>query len=299
MNKITNITIVLSFLGLWVSSIFTKDFEIILGFILIFSFGILHGSNDLQIINNLSINHKFGRFFSILIIYLLTIALSIFIFYLLPEVGLFLFILFSAYHFGEQHWESKGMEIKASVEHLLYLFYGLFILFLLFICNLKEVVEVVNSITSHVLSEKIIYASFILIAIGLIIIFFISIFKIKNNRKIILGELFYLLILGVIFKSSSLIWGFTIYFIFWHSIPSLYEQVVFIYGTSNKKNYLNYLKKAFPYWFVSLVGIRVVYILLREKQIFYAIFFSFIAAVTFPHAIVINKMFKQKKRNHK
>ena len=64
------------------------------------------------------------------------------------------------------------------------------------------------------------------------------------------------------------------------------------------KNHLDYFKKAFPYWIVSLIGIIIVYFIFRQKQIFYAIFFSFIAAITFPHTIVINKMFKQKKRHH-
>ena len=114
-------------------------------------------------------------------------------------------------------------------------------------------------------------------------------------KAIIIKELFLLLIFTIIFKVSTLIWGFTIYFIFWHSIPSLLEQVTFIYGTFTMKNIKRYCLKAIPYWFLSLMGISIVYFIFKEEKIFYAIFFSFIAAVTFPHTLVINKMFVNKK----
>jgi hypothetical protein len=39
----------------------------------------------------------------------------------------------------------------------------------------------------------------------------------------------------------------------------------------------------------------IVIFVFHEEKLLYAIIFSFIAAVTFPHAIVITKMFKQKK----
>jgi Brp/Blh family beta-carotene 15,15'-monooxygenase len=94
---------------------------------------------------------------------------------------------------------------------------------------------------------------------------------------------------------STLIWGFTIYFIFWHSIPSLYEQITYIYKDFNNVNIFSYLKKAFPYWIISLIGIAIVYYIFKEEKLFYAIFFSFLAAITFPHALVMNKMFTNKK----
>ena len=69
----------------------------------------------------------------------------------------------------------------------------------------------------------------------------------------------------------------------------------FIYGAFNKKNVFQYCKQSFPYWVLSLIGIGIVYVIFKEEKMFYAIFFSFIAAVTFPHTLVINKMFLHKK----
>jgi Brp/Blh family beta-carotene 15,15'-monooxygenase len=108
-------------------------------------------------------------------------------------------------------------------------------------------------------------------------------------------EIFYLIIFAIIFKVSTLIWGFTIYFILWHSIPSLFEQITFIYGDFNKNNIFNYIKNALPYWVISIIGLIVVFQIFKEEKLLYAIVFSFIAAVTFPHSLVITKMFKHKK----
>lgn len=110
----------------------------------------------------------------------------------------------------------------------------------------------------------------------------------------VLRELGLLLILGIVFKASSLIWGFTIYFILWHSIPSLLDQITFIFGDLEKKSIFKYAIAALPYWLISLIGISVLFLIFKNEKHFYSLFFAFIAAVTFPHAIVMLKMFTKK-----
>ena len=295
MEKIYNISIVLSFLGLWLTSIIPGDFEILIGFILIFSFGILHGSNDILLIDTISNQKTKFPFLKVIAIYLVTVLTAVILFYVLPTLALILFILFSAFHFGEQHWENKMLDTNTVIIRAYYFFYGLFILMLLFMFNQEEVLEVVKSITGNNISNQIIIIIFIITSIVLILLSIIMIFKSDIFKSLIIKELFYLLVFAIVFKVSTLIWGFTIYFIFWHSIPSLFEQVNFIYGDFKKKNVIMYLKKALPYWIISLIGITVVFFIFKEQKLFYAILFSFIAAVTFPHSLVISKMFQNKK----
>ena len=295
MTKFFNISILLSFFGLWITSMVSGELEIILGFLLIFSFGILHGSNDILLINSISNKKTQHPFFKVLGTYLLTVLSAVIIFYFLPLVGLILFILFSAYHFGEQHWESKLLNVSKKLKDVYYFIYGLLLLQLLFVLNSDDVIKVVFSITKYTILKDLIIYSFVF---NCFIFTFLTMFfyvKFTSFKTIIIKELFLLLIFAIIFKVSTLIWGFTIYFIFWHSIPSLYEQVNFIYGSFKKKNIFQYGVKAIPYWLLSLVGISIVYIIFKEEKMFYAIFFSFIAAVTFPHTLVINKMFLNKK----
>jgi len=295
MKKIYNILIPLSFAGLWITSVFSKEIEVLFGFILIFTFGILHGSNDILLIDTISNKKKVYPFFRVLAIYLLTVFIAVVIFYFIPLFALILFVVFSAFHFGQQHWEHRELKASTIIKNVYYFLYGMVVLELLFVFNTTEVIEVVSSITGYELDNKTINR--FLIVFG--IMFFLLAILIANTSKpfksYILIELFYLLIFSIIFNVSSLIWGFTIYFILWHSIPSLYEQVSFIYGNFNKKNLLRYCKTAFPYWLISIIGIVIVYFVFKDEKLFYAIFFSFIAAVTFPHTIVINKLFSNKK----
>lgn len=295
MDKIYNISIVLSFLGLWLTSTIPAKFEIFLGFILIFSFGILHGSNDIILIDTISNEKTKYPFLKVLAVYLLTVFTSVAFFYFIPIVALILFIVFSAFHFGEQHWESKNLNANKLLVNTFYFFYGLSILFLLFVFNTSEVIEIIDSITKYTFSSESILYCFIFSTIALAFLMIKLLYESKSFQKNIVKELFFLVVFAIVFKVSSLIWGFTIYFIFWHSVPSLFEQVIFIYGSFSKGNLCSYVKKALPYWFISLVGITTVFLIFKEEQLLYAILFSFIAAVTFPHSFVINKMFSNKK----
>lgn len=296
MSKIDNISIVLSFLALWMTSLFNSELEIILGFSLIFSFGILHGSNDIVLISNFSVIKEKYTFIKILITYILIVIFAIAIFYLIPIFGLVLFILFSAYHFGEQHWESKKVLKQTILEKLFFTCYGLLVLQLLFVLNAEDVIEVIYAISKTTINYKsIVIVTYVSAGLFLVMSAYIFI-KNKTFKTVLLKEVFFLLIFTIIFKVSSLIWGFAIYFIFWHSIPSLVEQVTFLHKEVNKNTVLKYFKTAFPYWMISVIGVFGVYLIFKNDSAFYAIFFSFIAAVTFPHTLVINKLFKSKKQ---
>jgi Brp/Blh family beta-carotene 15,15'-monooxygenase len=118
--------------------------------------------------------------------------------------------------------------------------------------------------------------------------------KLIEFKNRVLLETFYLLVFTVIFRVSSLIWGFAIYFIIWHSIPSIINQIKYLNGEFNKKNFWKYIKSAFVYWLISLIGIATLYLLFKDIKIFNALFFSFLAAITFPHVLVIFILFKKK-----
>jgi Brp/Blh family beta-carotene 15,15'-monooxygenase len=272
-----------------------SDYEILLGFFLIVTFGIFHGSNDILLIETIANKKTKHPFFRVLTTYIVVVLIAVAVFYFIPILALILFILFSAFHFGEQHWENKDLEVSSLIKHAFYLSYGLLILTILFIFNTEEVKDVIASITKYNISKTIIKFTFVLSAIIFIVLLIYITYKSEAIKKIILREVFYLGIFTLLFKVSTLIWGFTIYFIFWHSLPSLYEQIHFIYGSFDKQNILQYCKNAFPYWLISLIGMGAMYYLFREEQLVYAILFSFIAAITFPHSLVMNKMFKNKK----
>ena len=94
------------------------------------------------------------------------------------------------------------------------------------------------------------------------------------------------IILMLLFWTTNLIVSFGTYFIIWHSWPSLKDQTRTLYKKPNA--YFEYLKDAFPYWIISILGLSIFYV--YNEQIGLnplALFFAFLAAITFPHVLVI------------
>ncbi len=293
MSNTLKLSVITSFAGLWLTSYLSNKYQIILGFFLILSFGVLHGANDLVLIDQLKSNKKLD-FIKIIGIYVSIVGISVLLFTNIPIVALLLFILVSSYHFGEQHWNEIIKTNKSFITPMFQFNYGLLILVILFYFNSNEVIEIIFEITKYTLSTEFIETA-LLITLSLFVVLSIRLYQIstefKNN---LIEQLFYLVVLAIVFKASSLIWGFTIYFIFWHSIPSLNDQLIFLYGSSTWADFKKYFKTAFIYWFISLVGVFGLYYIAKDMVVFDALFFAFLASITFPHFIVILNMYQKK-----
>ena len=293
MSNTLKLSVITSFAGLWLTSYLSNKYQIILGFFLILSFGVLHGANDLVLIDQLKSNKKLD-FIKIIGIYVSIVGISVLLFTNIPIVALLLFILVSSYHFGEQHWNEIIKTNKSFITPMFQFNYGFLILVILFYFNSKEVIEIIFEITKYTLSTEFIETA-LLITLSLFVVLSIRLYQIstefKNN---LIEQLFYLVVLAIVFKASSLIWGFTIYFIFWHSIPSLNDQLIFLYGSSTWADFKKYFKTAFIYWFISLVGVFGLYYIAKDMVVFDALFFAFLASITFPHFIVILNMYQKK-----
>jgi Brp/Blh family beta-carotene 15,15'-monooxygenase len=296
MNLLSKFSIIISFFSLWLCSFVSVENQLFIGFFFILSFGILHGSNDIFVLKKILLKNEKFSFFKILLLYVLFIMCCILLFYYFPAIILVLFILFSSYHFGEQQLLYLNSKTETPTNLFLLSFqtlYGLLILFLLFEFHDYEVISVISDISKFKLNP-------LIITYGLLTIVFLflvaSIFILKRDvtyRKFLLKELFYLLVFSVIFKVSSLIWGFTIYFVVWHSLPSIINQVNFLYGDFSFNNFLKYFKAALPYWLISLFGLSMFYFFSNELKLFNSLFFSFLAAITFPHVVVIYNMIRK------
>ena len=148
MAKYSNFAIIASFIGLWLNSFFADEFQLFVGFILIFSFGILHGANDLALIKNVNTKKKALYFSKILFYYVCIVLFGALLFYIIPWLALAMFIVVSGYHFGEQQWNHQLQIEMAWVKSLYEMIYGLLILFLLFAFHAVEVQKVILAIST-------------------------------------------------------------------------------------------------------------------------------------------------------
>ncbi|HLP64623.1 Brp/Blh family beta-carotene 15,15'-dioxygenase [Flavobacterium sp.] len=282
--------ILFSFFAIWITSNFSFKYQQLIGFVVIFLFGILHGANDLALFQKINENKVYLSIKKMIIYYILIVSIGALLFFYIPIFALLLFILFSSYHFGEQHWNELEIVNQNQILVLFQTVYGLFILSLLFSFHEIEVKNIIQQISNTSIAE--LNFKIIISIVGLILLILgIVMYRIsKKFKSEIVLNLFYLLVFAIIFKTADLIWAFAIYFVVWHSIPSMKEQIHFLYGDCTVTNFKRYFKSAFLYWIASLIGIGILYMLFKEYKIFNALFFSFLAAITFPHTLIIIKM---------
>ena len=283
-----NFMIFFTFLLFWFGIQFGEIVEDSFAFFLVITIGILHGANDLLILSkrNFASNKNVNKN---LLIYLFMIGLCVLLFFLNSFLAIIIFIIISAFHFGEEHFSEK---IKQnSIESYFYFFvYGLIVFAMLFYnseIQLKEImIDLVGVSFSPFLVKLILLISGLLFLLMSIYFYF----KKQISIKTIMKELFYLMFLFLVFKTTSLIFGFAIYFILWHSLPSILHQVLFLSGEVNKQTILKFIKKALLFWVISAVGILLLYFLTPSLKLFSSSLFAVLFAVTAPHMWVMSSM---------
>ncbi len=286
--NLKTVKLLLTFFFLWVTTQFGIDIENLLAYIFVLSLGILHGSNDLKLIGNFSGEKKY-TFRTKISIYIFVVLFSFCFFLIFPSIGLLLFILFSGYHFGEQHLAEK-IKSKHWSKYFLYLIYGLLVFFLVFHTHSHEVIGIIYDITNINLNAAF-FSYFLFITFGSLIIFYLVYSDNKNSLIQLIEEVAYVFLFYVLFTNSTLLWSFAIYFIVWHALPSLNDQIITIYGKISLANVVKYLKVSFLYWGFSVIGICMLsYFTADNTSLFNLLFVALLASITFPHAFVIFKM---------
>jgi beta-carotene 15,15'-dioxygenase len=291
--KFNNQLILITFFCFWIAGFLIETFQEIVGLVLILTIGIVHGANDILIIKKNN-PQKFS-WVSIILKYILLILFFGFFYFFSPKLFLIIFIALSAYHFGEQHWLEDKTRVSL-IERFFAFIYGGFLLSLFLRLNFIESQEIIFEITKAMVPLKVfevvlIFCSILLISLGG--------FLYKRRLGVsdrLWRELLILAILAAIFEYSNIIWGFAIYFIVWHSIPSIRSQIVYLYSDTSKQSLFKYFSNSFLYWFVSICALMsLIFLFQDQKKLLLSILFPFIAALTFPHAFVIKAMFNKKK----
>jgi len=276
-----------TFFLFWVSIQFGEVVEDFIAYIMVISVGILHGANDLLILSTK--DQKDKKLIKNLLIYIGIILLCVVIYLLSSFLAIVLFVVLSAYHFGEEHLSHK-INVNFGFNAIYFLSYGLFIFALLFYQSLSDVDVIMTELTGRTFSKTQIEITLITSAIFLGAGTVFLILTKRNESVLFLREFLYLVLLFFVFNTSSLILGFAIYFILWHSIPSIIHQIEFISGNLNKKNVISYVKKALIYWIISIAGLLFLYQLLPEIKLLATVIFVILFAVTAPHTWVMHRM---------
>jgi len=294
MVKIIKSRIVVFAISIALSYLLPVIYQDILGFILILSIGVIHGANDLLIIKKYTRKNSLKSQISYFLFYLGLVFLGFVFFYLFPSIALLSFVLVSIYHFGEQHWEvntsnADFINIKRIYPIILH---GLVFFVIVFMNNIDIVNDVLLSFNTISLN----YTYLRILLIVLFLIYMSLLLLSKSIRGYFADEFIFFILLFLLTLNSSLIFGFSIYFIFFHSVLSIKDQVKYIYGDDNSQYIKKYLISALPYFILALLFLIGSYLFIDFESLdILPIMFTFLAAITFPHVIVIEKMYSSMK----
>ena len=295
MSKIIIFRIAVATFFIILSCLVSVNYQDMVGFSLILSVGLIHGANDLLIIKrNTSSDTNFSQFKSFIKYFGIVLAGLIF-FYFFPSFALISFILVSIYHFGEQHIEAIPLDknLKNSRRYISIISHGILLFTIIFMNNTKVVVDVFSSFNILFLNYN-----FLIIILIITSILYASILIIKKDlQPFLISEILFFGLFYFLSITSSLILCFSVYFIFFHSILSIKDQVKYIYGSNNSKSLKRYIKNSLPYFILALIFLILFFIYAEiDNNDLLPIIFTFLAAITFPHVLVIEKMYRTMKQ---
>lgn len=245
----------------------------------VLTLGILHGSNDLSLLKSMRFMHTKSQRF---LVYIVTVFLFSLILYHFPLIALLLFVLFSCYHFGEQQWV-HGFYSETNSPHFFYFVYGAFLFSMLFWSHAEQTQLIIKELSDvYIAPISFQYMSYTFLCLCLLYL----LFHFSAVKTMVVDVVLQSTILILLFWTTNLIVSFGTYFIIWHSWPSLQDQIRTLYNKPNA--YASYLKDAFPYWTISILGLSLFFIYNERIGLNpLALFFAFLAAITFPHVLVI------------
>ncbi len=225
--------------------------------------------------------------------------------WLVPVLSFALFLVFSAYHFGQSQLYylgvSKNFFLNNFLKKALYLSWGVFILTALLYFNQAQTLQILqNTPFVKLISSFFEYA--VLVQVISVIGFFGILCFLLVNQQITVVQIIQETCLGILlyllFAHTTLLWSFAVYFALWHSLQTI-EQEITVFRTSKQfetYNWKNYLVDTLPFSVVSVVAIIIICAFLYhfefDKNYLLFAFFVFISILTAPHAFLMEKIYK-------
>lgn len=295
------ITVFVIFFGL----VFPK--EAVEGFIIPFSIffilmGVVHGASDFIVFQSIfereNLNQQIIKFS---VGYGLLTFTYLLVWYLSPLVAFLIFIAISVYHFGETNWQYLAgiSELRKSI---VYMTWGAAILGIPIILYFEDSAIIINEIIQVELR-----LSGNMKGILIFLLCFINLACITHllDKETISPSEFtreirnFLILIGLFFSTPLLV-GFSIYFVFWHSLPSMNHQILSLKVLEDPLQRSKYIKQVVIVSAISLVGLAGLYMLFegaRDYGFNLGILFFFIAIITVPHSILMHLLYHFKNPN--
>jgi Brp/Blh family beta-carotene 15,15'-monooxygenase len=289
--------ILFAFFLFLIDSIFvlTNSTQISFLILVLILFGVPHGALDLYIDQHLHKSDSNQKAF--LLKYIGNIVAYALVWYFFPIAALVIFILITAYHFGEIDWMGKTDNI---IHKTAYSVIGLLWILLLLSKNVNFALEVFMRMERSAFNEKqwIHLANKIypitligLFAVYAVLFFFKGLFF--SNNKYYYYSIIQQLTL-IVFAFFMPLWlCFAFYFGFWHSLLSFDKIRITFSMPNNFTGWKNLLIKAAPFSIVAWFGF--IYITLstlnsKDASGIFTLLFISLSVLALPHLQIFTKV---------
>jgi len=264
--------------------------------ILIILFGIPHGAVDHKIHLSTSTDTKVWKY----ILRYLLIAAGYVVWWLIdPLKALLIFILLSAYHFGQELLEDKGIKSSNLTTKLVW---GAILIIAPLIYRYTEVTPYLEAITNNQFPSISIWVQYgspiFLMSCGIAnALWLVSVKKVQKKEAMSL--IIFMIIMVTSYVMLPFLLAFASYFILFHSLNAFKHQFSWL----SKKNRDYTLRKfAFDlagFSVVSIVGILIVLKAINPKDLtqLTSYFFILTSLITLPHAITFDQFYRTKNKH--
>jgi len=274
-----------------------EETQIIFFCITIILTGIPHGSLDLYLAKENQTFHN--RIFSqkkFYINYLLNMITFAIFWYLFPYFSVLIFLLISAFHFGEIDFVNKG---KAQAKWYFTSGYGLFIIMYIIGSHLENSLQILSyllpdfKMSAHYM-QIINSAINWLLILGLfsVLVIHITVILKKYDAKLFLTFVNQTICILLIIKFLPFYLAFAFYFGVWHSLLSFEAILQSLKLENDRYGWKKLILKALPFSSISLIGLSLMIFIgyngQNVAQIVSLIFIG-ISILTLPHFQVFSK----------
>lgn len=270
--------------------------------------GIPHGGLDHVIARTTAVafNKKFNIFI-FLSRYVAIIGIYSVCWFLFPSISLLIFLVISAWHFGETDIECPKQKILVSFCRFLW---GALVLLLILLMHQHETTEVLLRISKN--STPVIIAwnfckqnsAFILTTLFIINISMLSIAHLQHQIEITITKFLNLLLILTISVFLPLLPAFALYFGGWHAIRSF--ELIYNYlnlkGSLVGRNPMRMWTKSLPMSAMAGLFFAAGFYLWNKNNITWdplPLSFIFLSIITLPHLDVMDQMIRKNPETNK
>lgn len=274
---------------------FLESIQYPLLIVLVLLIGMPHGATDFLLfrrLQGLKLSRKqVLRFF---ICYLAAVLIYLLGWLLIPVSALVLFLVISAYHFGQSNW--YYLNLPRWIATIVYLAWGGFVLGGALLWHWEESSQVVAQLVGYAPTWSNVFMNqvqWMVLAGNLLLLLYLRLTDRVTNQQMC-REIVSLGVLSFLLLHTPLLVGFTIYFTLWHSLGSLLNQIIFFRRQWPSFTLVTYYRQAIPYTLLAIVGLLGLFLfqsMLFSNASLVSTFFILIACVTLPHIILIEKSF--------